>query len=171
MHRKSAYILFLAVLGMLVIGIVMLFSTSAFARDSHGDVYFFIRRQAIWLGVGLAVCTVAALIDYHFWQRTWFGLVSHSLRWRFASFRISECALTVRAGGLASVSSVFNPLRLRRSLRCFFSPLGFRVMKRQPVVCSAALFFRSRSSLCCSRLFSPRWTSERPSCSARPHLS
>ncbi len=77
MHRKSAYILFLAVLGMLVIGIVMLFSTSAFARDSHGDVYFFIRRQAIWLGIGLAVCTVAALIDYHFWQRTWwlwFGL-------------------------------------------------------------------------------------------------
>jgi len=77
MHRKSAYILFLAVLGMLVIGIVMLFSTSAFARDSHGDVYFFIRRQAIWLGIGLAVCTDAALIDYHFWQQTWwlwFGL-------------------------------------------------------------------------------------------------
>jgi len=77
MHRKSAYILFLAVLGMLVIGIVMLFSTSAFARDSHGNVYFFIRRQAIWLGFGLALCTIAALIDYHFWQRTWwlwFGL-------------------------------------------------------------------------------------------------
>ena len=55
MHRKSAYILFLAVLGMLVIGIVMLFSTSAFARDSHGNIYFFIRRQAIWLGVGLAL--------------------------------------------------------------------------------------------------------------------
>jgi cell division protein FtsW len=71
MHRKSAYILFLAVLGLLVIGIVMLFSTSAFARDSHGDVYFFIKRQAIWLGVGLVVCTVAALVDYHFWQRTW----------------------------------------------------------------------------------------------------
>ena len=38
MHRKSAYILFLAVLALLVIGIVMLFSTSAFARDTHGDV-------------------------------------------------------------------------------------------------------------------------------------
>src|SRR5437762_7099091 len=71
MHRKSAYILFLAVLGLLVIGIVMLFSTSAFARDSHGDVYFFIRRQAIWFGIGLAVCILAALVDYHFWQRTW----------------------------------------------------------------------------------------------------
>jgi cell division protein FtsW len=77
MHRKSAYFLFLAVLGMLVIGIVMLFSTSAFARDSHGDVYFFMKRQVIWLGIGLSVCTVAALVDYHFWQRTWwvwFGL-------------------------------------------------------------------------------------------------
>src|SRR6266516_4125786 len=71
MHRKSAYILFLAVLGLLVIGIVMLFSTSAFARDSHGDIYFFIRRQAIWFGIGLVVCTFAALVDYDFWQRTW----------------------------------------------------------------------------------------------------
>ena len=77
MHRKSAYILFLAVLGLLVIGIVMLFSTSAFARDSHGDVYFFIKRQAMWFGVGLVVCIFAALIDYHLWQRTswlWFAL-------------------------------------------------------------------------------------------------
>ena len=77
MHRKSAYFLFLAVLGMLVIGIVMLFSTSAFARDSHGDVYFFMKRQVTWLGVGLVVCTVAAIVDYHFWSRTWwiwFGL-------------------------------------------------------------------------------------------------
>ena len=71
MHRKSAYILFLAVLGLLVIGIVMLFSTSAFARDSHGDVYFFIKRQALWFGVGLVVCIFAALTDYHLWQRTW----------------------------------------------------------------------------------------------------
>src|SRR5436305_13871061 len=71
MHRKSAYILFLAVLGLLVIGIVMLFSTSAFARDSHGDVYFFIKRQAIWVGIGLVICIFGALIDYHFWRQTW----------------------------------------------------------------------------------------------------
>jgi len=71
MHRKSAYFLFLAVLGMLVIGIVMLFSTSAFAKDSHGDMYFFVKRQAVWLGIGFVVCTVAAMVDYHFWLRTW----------------------------------------------------------------------------------------------------
>ena len=71
MRRKSAYILFLAVLGLLVIGIVMLFSTSAYARDSHGDVYFFIKRQAIWIGIGLAGCIFAALVNYQFWQKTW----------------------------------------------------------------------------------------------------
>ena len=79
MHRKSAYILFLAVLGMLVIGIVMLFSTSAFARDSHGDAYFFLKRQALWLGIGLVICFVAALTDYHFWQRTWWLWVTLAL--------------------------------------------------------------------------------------------
>ena len=71
MRRKSAYILFLAVLALLVIGIVMLFSTSAYARDSHGDVYFFIRRQAIWIGIGLVACIFAALMNYQFWQKTW----------------------------------------------------------------------------------------------------
>src|SRR5215475_8801209 len=69
MRRKSAYILFLAVLGLLVIGIVMLFSTSAYARDSHGDVYFFIKRQAIW--IGLVGCIFAALVNYQFWHKTW----------------------------------------------------------------------------------------------------
>ena len=71
MRRKSAYILFLAVLGLLVIGIVMLFSTSAYARDSHGDVYFFIKRQAMWIGIGLVGCIFAALVNYQFWQKTW----------------------------------------------------------------------------------------------------
>src|SRR5438874_13734469 len=71
MQRNSAYFLFLAVLAMLVIGVVMLFSTSAFARDAHGDVYFFIKRQSLWLGIGLVVLIAAALVDYHFWYHTW----------------------------------------------------------------------------------------------------
>ncbi len=71
MHRKSAYLLFLAVLGLLAIGAVIIYSTGAFARDSHGDSLFFIKKHAIWLGIGLVLCGGAALVDYHFWQRTW----------------------------------------------------------------------------------------------------
>lgn len=73
MHRKSAYILVLAVLGLLALGLVMLFSTGAFAKDSHGDPYYFVKRQAIWMVLGLALCSVAARVDYHFWIRTWWA--------------------------------------------------------------------------------------------------
>src|ERR1044071_9123584 len=71
MHRKSAYILFLAVLGLLALGIVILFSTGAFARDAHNDSYYFLRRHAIWLGIGILACCIGALVDYHFWQKSW----------------------------------------------------------------------------------------------------
>jgi cell division protein FtsW len=56
---------------MLVIGIVMLFSTSAFALDSKGDPLYFVKRQSVWLVVGVIACVVAAMVDYHFWGRTW----------------------------------------------------------------------------------------------------
>src|ERR1700688_217683 len=126
MHRKSAYILFLAVLALLVIGIVMLFSTSAFARDSHGDVYFFIKRQAIWLGIGLAVCTVAALIDYHFWQRTWwlwFGLAFIALALCFVphlGMRINGSRRWVGLGPLG-----FQPSEIAKIAAVFFLAAWF----------------------------------------------
>ena len=56
MHRKSAYFLFLAVLGLLAVGAVIIYSTGAFAKDSRGDSLFFIRKHAIWLGAGLIFC-------------------------------------------------------------------------------------------------------------------
>jgi len=71
MHRKSIYFLVLAVAALLVLGIVMLFSTGAFAQDSHGDPIYFLKRQSLWLGIGLVACVVGAAVDYQFWQRTW----------------------------------------------------------------------------------------------------
>jgi cell division protein FtsW len=121
MHRKSAYILFLAVLGMLVIGIVMLFSTSAFARDSHGDVYFFIKRQVVWLGVGLVVCTVAAIVDYHFWQRTWwiwFGLALVALAFCFVPHFGMRINGSRRWVGLGPVT--FQPSEIAKVAAVFF---------------------------------------------------
>ena len=126
MHRKSAYFLFLAVLGMLVIGIVMLFSTSAFAKDSHGDMYFFVKRQAVWLAVGLVVCAVAAVVDYHFWLRTWwiwFGLALIALAFCFVphfGMRINGSRRWVSLG-----PATFQPSEIAKVAVIFFLAAWF----------------------------------------------
>lgn len=127
MHRKSAHFLFLAVLGVLVIGIVMLFSTSAFAHDSKGDVYFFVKRQAIWLGLGLFVCTMAALVDYHFWQKTWWiwlGLAVVALALCFVphiGHRINGSRRWIGYGGLTLQPSEIGKLAAIFFLAYWFS--------------------------------------------------
>ena len=106
---------------MLVIGIVMLFSTSAFARDSHGDVYFFMKRQALWLGVGFCVCIAAALMDYHFWPRTWwfwFGLAFIALALCFVphlGLRINGSRRWVACGPIT-----FQPSEIGKIAAVFF---------------------------------------------------
>lgn len=114
MRGRTAYILILSMVSLLAIGIVMLQSTGAFARDSHGDMYYFVRRQAFWLCIGLAAMVGASLTDYRWWGKFWpylFGLaavllvlcfvppigmrINGSWRWinlGFASFQPSELA-------------------------------------------------------------------------------
>jgi cell division protein FtsW len=77
MSEKSAHILIFTVVSLIVLGVVMLLSTSVFAGEHPADMYFDIRRQVAWLGVGIIVCVAFVMIDYHFWQRTawvWFGV-------------------------------------------------------------------------------------------------
>jgi len=71
MQKHGIHLLLLTVAGLIALGLVMLFSTSAFARDSHGDIYYFVKRQGMWLCVGLVVAVAAACIDYHRWQQVW----------------------------------------------------------------------------------------------------
>lgn len=52
MRRHTATVLLLSVMSLLAIGIVMLFSTGAFAQDSRGDMYYFVKRQSMWLVIG-----------------------------------------------------------------------------------------------------------------------
>lgn len=71
MQKHGILALLLTVAGLIALGLVMLFSTSAFAHDSHGDIYFFVKRQTMWLGVGLVVAFAAACVDYHVWEKSW----------------------------------------------------------------------------------------------------
>ena len=71
MPRRTAYILILSVMSLLAIGVVMLLSTGAFARDSHGDMYYFLKRQTMWLFIGAAAMVTMAMVDYRWWARMW----------------------------------------------------------------------------------------------------
>jgi len=71
MRRHTATILLLSVMSLLSIGIVMLFSTGAFAQDSRGDMYYFVKRQSMWLVIGGVALVGAAMVDYRVWARAW----------------------------------------------------------------------------------------------------
>lgn len=75
MAGKSAHILVLAVVSLIALGMVMLLSTSTFVTD-RADVFYDIRRQVTWLGLGFGFCVLMAAVDYHWWGKTawwWFG--------------------------------------------------------------------------------------------------
>ncbi len=72
-HRTSVYLLVAAVIGLIVLGLVMMSSTSPYAPDSikAGDPMFLLNQQAKWLVAGVVLCALAAALDYHLLQRTW----------------------------------------------------------------------------------------------------
>ena len=71
MQKNVITVLLIAVAGLIALGLVMLFSTGAYARDSHGDMYLFVKRQGLWLVVGICAALFAASMDYHFWRKWW----------------------------------------------------------------------------------------------------
>ncbi len=75
MQRHAVQIMLLMVAGLAALGLVMLFSTGGFARDSHGDIYHFVKRQALWLCIGTVFATVVAWIDYRHLRRLWLPLL------------------------------------------------------------------------------------------------
>ena len=79
MQKNVIAFLMLAVAGLIALGLVMLFSTGAFARDSHGDMYLFVKRQGFWLVVGIMAALIAASVDYHFWRKWWWVFFAGSV--------------------------------------------------------------------------------------------
>ncbi len=130
-QKHSITILVLGIASLITLGLVMLYSTSAFARQAGGNDYFFIKRQSLWLVIAAGACSFAALTDYHWWQRTWwiwFGTaailltaclipgigneINGSKRWLnfgFANFQPSELAKVATIFFLAWWYAKFQP--------------------------------------------------------------
>ncbi len=67
--------LLICVLGLLVFGWVMVYSSSALAAEiRYHDQYFFLKRQMIWSFIGLVVYLVAANVPLQVWQSKTFAL-------------------------------------------------------------------------------------------------
>lgn len=78
-QRHAIYLLIGCVLSIIVTGMVMLSSTAAFAQESHGDMNYFIKRQGVWLAVGLVVCISVAMTDYRLLQKYWWVFFAASV--------------------------------------------------------------------------------------------
>ena len=76
MGERSLIIFSLSIISLLVLGIVMLLSTSVYISE-RSDIYHDVSRQFIWMVMGFVLCAFTACIDYHFWYKTrwlWFVL-------------------------------------------------------------------------------------------------
>ncbi len=72
MPRKASpdYVLFLAVVALLGLGVVMVYSASAIlATDRFRDPYFFLKKQCFWAVLGLAVLWGVMAVDFRQWRR------------------------------------------------------------------------------------------------------
>ena len=80
--RKSALFAFALVVAALVaLGLIVLSSASeSYGVRYHNDAYFFLRRQFIYLGIGIVVAVFAAVFDYHRWRDipglAWFAYIA-----------------------------------------------------------------------------------------------
>ena len=61
------FVLLLAVVALLLLGLVMVYSASQFATPDDPSYWF--RHQAIWAMLGGAALLIASRVDYHFWRR------------------------------------------------------------------------------------------------------
>jgi cell division protein FtsW len=121
MHRNAIYFLTVSVAGLIALGLVMLFSTSAFAEESHSDIYFFVKRQGMWLCVGLGIAVVVSFVDYHFWVKYW---------WAFFG-----------AAALLLLLCFIPPIGLRINGSSRWINLGVGVVQPSELAKIAAIFF------------------------------
>lgn len=68
--RPPDLIIFLATLGLLGIGIIMVFSASSVTSFiKYSDSTYFLKRQLAWTVIGVAVMVMVMKVDYRVWRR------------------------------------------------------------------------------------------------------
>ncbi len=79
--KRAIYALVILLTALLSVGVLMLYSTSSiFAEQQYSDSLFFVKRQLMWIGVGLACLLATASFNYttyrkYAWPLLAFGAV------------------------------------------------------------------------------------------------
>ena len=68
-HHGCDFLLCITVAVLVLFGLVMVFSSSAvYAMETHNDSYYFLKRQFLWLFLGIGVLWFARNSNYHRWD-------------------------------------------------------------------------------------------------------
>src|SRR5690625_4847014 len=68
-YRLPDLVLLFVVLLLLVIGVIMVFSSShIWAEYKYDDAFFYVKRQLLFIGFGLVCMFFLAFFPYHIWQ-------------------------------------------------------------------------------------------------------
>lgn len=77
MAKHAIFLLILAVVSLIALGITMMASTTFEVAHEGGEDYVTLWRQLVWLAVASVGCVFAALVDYHVWLRwRWYILIA-----------------------------------------------------------------------------------------------
>lgn len=68
--KSPDFIIFFAVLALLGLGVIMVYSSSAVsAYVNYDDSYYFLKRQLIWASLGILAMLLTMNVDYHVWRK------------------------------------------------------------------------------------------------------
>jgi cell division protein FtsW len=126
-HRNSVFLLVLAVIGLIGLGLVMLSSTAGYARESGGNAATLLQKQIVWLIIGATFCIAASVLDYARWRQTWwlwFGLAAVLLILCYLppiGHEVNGSSRWLRIGGVSLQPSELGKLALVIALAWWFS--------------------------------------------------
>lgn len=134
MRRGVLYLFGLVVASLVALGLIVLSSASgANAVRLHGDPYFLMKRQFVYLAVGVVVAICAAAFDYRKWKDSWvlsvaFYAAVFALLWAVFGFKaINGSHRWIPIGPVRLQPSEFAKLATVIVIAAYLDKCGWRV--------------------------------------------
>jgi len=78
--KSGDFLIVLITMALVIFGVTMVFSASYYtAISDYGDPYYFLKREIVFAGIGTVLMLITASVDYHFYQKIYWGILASSL--------------------------------------------------------------------------------------------